>query len=144
MKTKVKTWLKGALRRLIMWAVAEDFNAEVERNRASMRAQYDAMNRSHKETWDRTLAQLQALQALDVPYGRDMGKLIIISRIDGRDVVKIIDIAQNFPLREFKDLVTRTEEMYGAKPKFVDEPHGGFFREELGLPGRRDRRDRFW
>lgn len=70
-------------------------------------------------------AQLAAVQAIDVGF-REAGKVIVIARVAGRDIVKVIDVKPGWTMTEYRDLVRRVEALYGVSPRWVD---AGPFRE---------------
>lgn len=65
--------------------------------------------------------QLKALQALDVGF-RERGKIIIIARICGQDIVRIVDIKPEMPIEHYKELVHYIKDQYGASLRWVDSP----------------------
>ena len=75
---------------------------------------------------------LTSIQAIDHSF-KETGKIIIICKVGGRDWVKIIDIPRNCDWKEYKDMILRIENAYGAKLKFFDSPYPlfqEFFRKE--------------
>ncbi len=68
--------------------------------------------------------QLTALQAIDVGLYRDAGKVIIIARVGGQDVVKVIDVQPRMEMTKYRDLVRHVEALYGVRPRWVDAGSG--------------------
>lgn len=69
--------------------------------------------------------QLQAIQAIDVDLlFKGSGKVIIIARVMGQDIVKIIDVHPDWRMVEYQDLVRQVRERYGVDPKWVDAGPG--------------------
>jgi len=67
--------------------------------------------------------ELASLQALDMGF-RETGKIIVIARVNNRDIVKIIDCPRNMAQNEYKAMVEMLERMYGAKLAYSDTPLG--------------------
>lgn len=67
--------------------------------------------------------QVKALQAVDVNF-HDTGKIVVIARVGSQDVVKIVDIPKQTTMVDYKRMVAQIEQLYGARPAFVDMPHG--------------------
>lgn len=63
--------------------------------------------------------RIAALQAIDVHF-RDTGKIIVICRVDSRDLVRIIDIPAHSTAQHYREMIARIEDLYGARPGFVD------------------------
>lgn len=67
--------------------------------------------------------QMSAAMAIDVGL-REAGKVIILTRINGQDRVKIVDTKPQMTLAEYRQLVESLESEYGAKATWVDGPPG--------------------
>lgn len=67
--------------------------------------------------------QMSAALALDVGL-KEAGKVIIMSRVNGQDRVKIVDTKPQMTLAEYRQLVESLESEYGAKTVWVDGPRG--------------------
>ena len=65
--------------------------------------------------------KIAALQAVDIGF-RETGKVIIIARVAGRDIVKIIDIQPETTMKEYQEICAEIKERYGARVTFVDAP----------------------
>jgi len=76
----------------------------------------------------RTLrGQMSALMALDVGF-KEMGKVILLTRIGDQDRVKILDVKPSMTLADYKTLVERLkhdfgvgEPVWGGKPAGMDD-----------------------
>jgi len=66
--------------------------------------------------------QMSAALAIDVGI-KESGKVIILTRINGQDRVKILDTKPHMTIAEYRGLVESLEAEYGAKPNWVDGPH---------------------
>jgi len=71
--------------------------------------------------------QLTALQAMDIGF-REMGKVIILARIGGKDRVQIIDTKREMTPLEYKHLAESIRRDFGADLSFVDAPQGADIR----------------
>ena len=67
--------------------------------------------------------QMSAALAIDVGL-KEAGKVIILSRVNGQDRVKIIDTKPTMTLQEYRTLVESLEAEYGVKANWVDGPPG--------------------
>lgn len=68
--------------------------------------------------------QMAAAQALDIGF-KENGKVVILTRINDRDIVKFIDIKPEMTATEYKDLVERLKHDFGlGDPVWVDKPAG--------------------
>ena len=67
--------------------------------------------------------QLTSLQAIDAGF-RESGKVILLTRINGQDRVKIFDTKKDMTLAEYQRLSEQLSFEYGAKPTHVDGPMG--------------------
>lgn len=140
----MKTKLKSLLQRLIMWAAGEDIELQINRRvSAAEKILCDAiamkaktLDLGNRKQWDVLRTQISALQAIDAPCGRDVGKIVIIARVGGRDIVKIVDIAPDISQHAFKDMVEEMKARYGARPEFLDTEAGkrAFTADYLGMP----------
>jgi hypothetical protein len=143
----MKTKFKPILRRLILWAAGEDINAAEKRCAAAaedhrlnlttkMHQSRDHLAKENAKQWRMLDGKIAALQAMDVPFGKDLGKIVIVARVRGQDIVKIIDIPPSMDVREYKELVEELQTRYGARPVFLDAPADKrtFISEYLGMP----------
>ncbi len=80
----------------------------------------------------RTLkAQMSALMALDVGF-KEMGKVILLTRIGDQDRVKIIDVKPTMTVADYQILVERLKHDFGVgDPVYLDEPRGHHLRDIL-------------
>lgn len=70
--------------------------------------------------------QLKALMAVDVDLSfKDGGKVILICRIHGTDVVKVIDVRPDWRMTEYQEFVRRIEAEFGIRCRWVDAGPGG-------------------
>ena len=67
--------------------------------------------------------QMSAVMAIDVGL-KEAGKVIILSRVQGQDRVKIIDVKPQMTIQEYRQLVESLQAEYGAQPVWVDAPTG--------------------
>jgi hypothetical protein len=67
--------------------------------------------------------QMSAALAVDVSL-RDTGKVILLTRINGQDRVKILDVAPNMTIVEYRNFIEGVAEKYGARPVWIDGPPG--------------------
>jgi hypothetical protein len=65
--------------------------------------------------------KIAALQAVDIGF-RETGKIIIIARVAGRDIVTIVDIKPETTMKEYQRICAEIKENYGARITFVDAP----------------------
>ena len=141
----MKTKFKSILRRLVLWAAGEDINAAAERCATAaehhslnlttkLRQSRDRLAKENGKQWRLLDSKISALQAIDVPFGKDLGKIVIVAR--GQDIVKIIDIPPDMEIRTYKEMVEELQARYGARPEFLDAPAGKrtFIAEYLGMP----------
>lgn len=120
----MKSKIKAVLRRLVMWAVG-DYLAEVlSQHRAATHVARDYLSDGNDEHWRMLDAKISALQAIDVSFGKDSGKIVILARVRGQDIVKIFDIAPNIEMRAYKEMVEELQARYGARPEFIDAQDG--------------------
>jgi len=63
--------------------------------------------------------QMSACMAIDVGF-KDTGKVIILSRVQGQDRVRIVNVKPEMSVHEYKNLIESLESMYGADPIYVD------------------------
>lgn len=66
--------------------------------------------------------QLKALQAVDLGW-RERGKIIVAAAVNGRDVVKIIDVPAHWHPVQYREMVADLERRYGAVVARVDAPY---------------------
>lgn len=70
--------------------------------------------------------QMKALQAIDVDLAfREGGKVIVICRVHGADIVKIIDVKPDWRMTEYQNLVRAIEAEFGTPARWVDAGMGG-------------------
>lgn len=67
--------------------------------------------------------QMSAALAIDVGL-KESGKIIILSRVNGQDRVKILDTKPRMTIPEYRQLVESLEKEYGAQTVWVDGPAG--------------------
>ena len=63
--------------------------------------------------------QMSAALAIDIGL-KESGKVIILSRVNGQDRVKILDTKPAMTLSEYRGLVESLEAEYGVKANWVD------------------------
>ena len=103
---------------------------ELAKIRADIRAVADDLlnattqSRAAVEQVKKLTRQLQTAQALDVDPLGESGKLILLVRVNGRDMVKIINIPADWTPRQYKELAEKMRDDYGANPSWVDHPPG--------------------
>lgn len=83
----------------------------------------DAIRVARHEAHMVVVDKLQAIQAIDFGFKED-GKIIIVARVGGHDHVKVVDVPRNWTLPEYRHLVERLEQEYGARASFYDMPIG--------------------
>lgn len=122
----MKTKIKSLLQRLILWAAGDYLDAKVDKVIHQLRLgaanAVAGARRQNNEHWEQIRDQIAALQAIDVDYHEERGKLILIASVGGRDIVKILQIPRGHTVPEWKQMVCELEQRYGAQPRFVDEP----------------------
>ncbi len=67
------------------------------------------------------IGQLKALQAIDAGWNYP-GKIIIMFHLDGKDIVKIIDVKRKTNMRDYMRLSRQLEAEYGVPAKYLDGP----------------------
>lgn len=110
------TWAQKAAKRLIRWAVGDELGSlavVVREAESSARRALMAVQTYHR--------QLSALQALDVDL-HGGGKVILLTRVQERDRIKIIDIAPKMTVQQYQQFVEEIKERYGARLHWVDTP----------------------
>ncbi len=125
------TYLKRLLRRLVLWAIEDDliaFNDNLTRNLSNACQSYVSRATTGLHAEARRLAQgvrseVAALQALDVDFHK-RGKVIIVARIGGRDIVKVIDVCPEWKVGDYRKLVLHVEQVFGAQLRWLDAPGG--------------------
>lgn len=116
----------GKLAREILVRVVKP---ELERIGADIKAavtqagKADAMAKAAMAQVRELRRQMSAALALDVGL-KEAGKVIIMSRVNGQDRVKIIDTKPQMTLAEYRQLVESLEAEFGAKAVWVDGPRG--------------------
>ena len=114
----------GTLARQILVQVVKP---ELERIGADIKAAV-AQAAKAQATAQASLAQVRELRrqmsaALAIDIGlKESGKVIILSRINGQDRVKILDTKPTMTLAEYRGLVESLEAEYGVKANWVDGP----------------------
>ena len=71
--------------------------------------------------------QLSACMAIDVGF-KDSGKIIILSRVQNQDRVKILNVKPDMTVNEYRSLITGLQEQYGAEPIIIDDGQLGYER----------------
>lgn len=66
---------------------------------------------------------MSAAMAIDVGF-KEAGKVIILSRVQGQDRVRIVDVKPKMTVQEYKQLIESLESEYGVAPTWVDAPQG--------------------
>jgi len=67
--------------------------------------------------------QMSACIAIDVGF-KEGGKVILLSRVQGQDRVRIVNVKPELTLLEYKRLIDTLERDYGARPTWIDGPPG--------------------
>ncbi len=116
----MKFKIQALVKRLVLWAIGDHITKTVVSN-ATQQAKHQQVQINNR--FGEIQEHLKALQAIDVDY-KDSGKLIIIAHVQGRDVVKILDIPNGYSLQEWKRLIAETESLYGIPLRRVDAPRG--------------------
>ena len=76
--------------------------------------------------------QMSAALAIDYSL-KSTGKIIIMTRVNGRDHVRILDTKPDMAFAEYRDLVESLQKEYGASLIWVDGPPGSeVLKEERG------------
>lgn len=108
----VKYKLQQALRRLLRWAFEDEIvqlNADIS----------EGIKKAESKVRKEAIDKLAAIQAIDFdPY--DLGKIIIMMRVNGQDMIRFIDIPRETNLQQYRAIIQSIEAQYGAKPKFYD------------------------
>ena len=100
---------------------------ELERIAADIKAAGVEAHKAHT-TAQASLVQVRELKrqmsaALAIDIGiKEAGKVIILTRINGQDRVKIVDTKPQMTIPEYKRLVESLEKEYGATATWVDGP----------------------
>lgn len=109
---------RALMRGAINWAMGDDWLGSAVRHEVAGRLEIvSAAVRKLRE-------QLSACQALDVGLHGDGGKAIVMTRVNGQDRVKIVDIAPNVTLEQYRQIVEGLQATYGAPPRWIDKPAG--------------------
>jgi hypothetical protein len=102
---------------------------ELERIAADIKAAGVEAHKAHN-TAQASLSQVRDLKrqmsaALAIDIGiKEFGKVIILTRINGQDRVKIVDTKPQMTIPEYKRLVESLEREYGATTTWIDGPPG--------------------
>lgn len=121
----IKRKIKEQIRRLILWAAKKEIRDIVEAEAAMrLRSARAELTYQISQSVRKMEDQMTALLAIDVPVSRDAGKVIIIARVAGRDIVKIVDVSPSMSVQELRDLVETLQSRYGAQLQFIDAPPG--------------------
>jgi len=67
--------------------------------------------------------QLAALQAIDLDF-RHGGKIIVVAKVNGKDIVKIVEIAPRMNMEQWRFLSREIEDRYGISERRIDGPPG--------------------
>jgi len=67
--------------------------------------------------------QMSACLAIDIGL-KESGKVIILTRINGQDRVKIVDTKRDMTIPEYRGLIESLEREYGARTTWIDGPPG--------------------
>jgi hypothetical protein len=114
----------GNLARQILVQVVKP---ELERIGTDIKAAVDQAAKAHAVA-QASLAQVRELRrqmsaALAIDIGlKESGKIIIMTRINGQDRVKILDTKRDMTIPEYRGLVESLEMEYGAKTTWIDGP----------------------
>lgn len=118
--------LQKLLRRLILWAARDYFEETLKQHLVTIvtttHAACDRLAKENVRQWRLLNNKIASLQAIDVPFSRDGGKIAIIARVGGRDIVQVIDIAADITMKELSDMIRELEQRFGARPSHVDGP----------------------
>lgn len=76
-----------------------------------------------KTTLEQHMAALSALQALDVTF-HEQGHIIILAKVNGKDIVKVIRCPIHMPLGEYRTLTEHLEKRYGLSSRRISIPSG--------------------
>lgn len=109
-------WIKRLVRRVVCWALDRDLGR-------LQREAKEAAGWSRQAVADvgKLRQQFSAAQALDVDL-HGGGKAIILTRVNGNDRCKIVEIAPDFSVEQYRHLVQQLESTYGAPPQWIDAP----------------------
>jgi len=116
----------GTLARQILVQVVKP---ELERIAVDIKAAVAEARKAHN-TAQASLSQVRELRrqmsaALAIDIGiKESGKVIILTRINGQDRVKIVDTKPTMTILEYKRLVESLEREFGAGVTWVDGPSG--------------------
>jgi hypothetical protein len=116
----------GTLARQILVQVVKP---ELERIAADIKAAGVEAHKAHTVS-QASLSQVRELKrqmsaALAIDIGiKESGKVIILTRINGQDRVKIVDTKPQMTITEYKRLVESLEREFGAQATWVDGPSG--------------------
>lgn len=114
--TSVKHRVQQLLHRLFRWA----FEDEIALLNSSIS---EGIKKAEGEIRKEAIGRLSAIQAIDFdPY--DLGKIIIMARVNGQDIIRFIDIPREYNMIQYRDVTTAIEKQYGARAKFFDGPRG--------------------
>lgn len=103
---KLKYRFKQKLRDLILWAISTDVLA--------LQKEYADTNLRLLELRN-LVERLQPITAIDFGY-REAGFIVVAQHMNGNDLVKIIPIEPKRTAREYREIVNRLEQEYGARP----------------------------
>ena len=110
-------WIKRAFRRVFYWV----WGRELGGLRSASTQALGTAQLAFDEV-KRLKSQLSALQAIDLDL-HHYGHVVIITRVEGSDRVKIIDVVPELTLEQYRLLVRDVEDRYGARLSHVDGPH---------------------
>jgi hypothetical protein len=119
----LQKWFSGVIREIIkpeVVAITKGFSEQVMRAAQMGGKAIEQSNVAIAEVRE-LRSQLSALLALDVDL-KGQGKAIILTRVQGQDRCKIIDLPREMTLADYKNTVDGLKSMYGAELKFVDAP----------------------
>lgn len=109
-------WLKQQARRFFRWVFRDEWADIQERTHVAQtwsREAISAVRNYHR--------QLSALQALDVDL-HEGGKVILLTRVEGRDRVKIMSMPADMTLEGYQKFVDGIQAEYGAPLRWMDLP----------------------
>jgi hypothetical protein len=103
-------WLFEKLRR---WLLAD----EIQKCREAAAGCRAAEQMAHVR-----LEQLNALAAVDLPFARDAGFIVVVTNVHGQPRVHLTYIRPDLTMKEWRDWQVKLEHDFGASLQFIDAP----------------------
>ncbi len=116
--------IRDLLRRLLLWALDDDFKELRNRVRAAMQGQKNTQNIARKalDAAGKAEHRAQCITSMDVPIYKSSGVVTITAVVRGQTIVHAFVIPPMEDIKELHRLISLLETSYGAID-FLDAPH---------------------